>query len=257
MIEWNMNPEIFKLGFVAPRWYGLMFFLGFSLGYLYVGYFLKKIGKNNDHLSSLLNHIFLGTLIGARLGHCFFYEPIYFLQNPFEILQFWKGGLASHGGYIGITITTLLFLKKNRDIKFFWLADLLAAPAILTGSFIRLGNLFNSEILGTQTDVAWSFIFTHIDNIPRHPTALYEFLGYFSVAIILYLLRFKYVEKWKTGIILSIAMILSFTFRFFIEYFKEVQVSFENSMFINMGQILSLPLILLGFYLLYKRIKTT
>lgn len=256
---WDVDPEIFRIGPLAVRYYSLAFVIGFFLGEKYVGNILKtKHGFDEKQVSALLFYMLGGTFIGARLGHVLFYQPDYYLSNPLEIIQVWKGGLASHGGYAGILLSIFLYLKKYKNITFLQLMDIVAAPCLFVGSLIRLGNLMNSEILGSPSDVPWAFVFRRIDLIPRHPTQIYESIGYFTVAVILYFLYHKFNETWKSGRVLGFAMWLSFLFRFFIEYFKENQVAFENSMFVNMGQVLSIPFIVFGIIIAFelnKKIK--
>jgi prolipoprotein diacylglyceryl transferase len=273
MIEWNVSPEIFQIGSLAPRWYGLMFVVGFLIGEVYVGKHLPALeeegkskkkrpnkkkknesekSKKKAETSTLLMYLLGGTIIGSRLAHCLFYEPGYYLTQPWKILMVWQGGLASHGGYAGIILATYLYTKRNPKTTFLWLIDLISAPALLTGGFIRLGNLMNSEILGRPSDVAWAFIFKRVDDIPRHPTQVYESIGYFTIAFILYFLFQRYSKTWLRGRILGFAFVLSFSFRFFVEFFKENQVSFEQGLALNMGQILSIPFVLFGLFLIFE-----
>jgi phosphatidylglycerol---prolipoprotein diacylglyceryl transferase len=254
---WNGDPEIFSLGPIAIRWYSLAFVIGFFLGEKYVGNILiTKHGFKEKEVSALLFYMLGGTFIGARLGHVLFYQPDYYLANPLEIIQVWNGGLASHGGYAGILISIFLYLKKFKNISYLQLMDIVVAPCLFVGSLIRIGNFMNSEILGHPTSVPWAVVFKRVDLIPRHPTQIYESIGYFSVAVILYLLYKNYHHKWVQGRILGFAMWLSFLFRLFIEYFKEDQVAFENGLWLNMGQILSIPFIIVGLLMAfnYKKI---
>lgn len=260
-MEWNFDPAIFRLpvfGFeIAPRYYSLMFILGFVIAYHYVKKVYFSINKSEEQVSSLLMYCVLGTLIGARLGHCLFYDPWYYLTHPLEILQTWKGGLASHGGYIGVMTAIYLYLKKNAGFTFFWLADLCSGPALLTGSFIRIGNFLNSEIIGRPADVPWAVVFKKVDDIPRHPTQLYESFGYFVIAMILFFCNSRYRDKWPTGRVLGLTFVLAFSWRIFVEFFKENQEAFEQGMALNMGQLLSIPFILIGFYLISGKAHAT
>lgn len=249
---WNQDPILFHFNFITVRWYGVFFALGIFFALTVTKKICRIYNYENIKLDSLFNYIVLGTVIGARLGHCLFYNPSYYLKNPFKILYIWEGGLASHGALIGIFVSLLLFSKKYK-IKLLPLADLLASPASLTGGFIRIGNFFNSEILGSQTARPWAIIFSRIDNIPRHPTQLYEALFYFAV---FYLLLGTYLQskfRNSSGRITGLYLALTFTFRFCIEFFKLPQSGFENSMIVNMGQLLSLPLIAIGMYLLLRK----
>ena len=249
MIEWNVNPEIFSLGPLSIRWYGLLFASSFILGYVIIADIFKKEGRSENDLNDLLWYMILGTVLGARLGHCLFYNPEYYLSNPLEILKIYKGGLASHGAAIGILLSLSLFVKKKRGYSYLWLLDRIVIVVALGGSFIRVGNLFNSEILGVETTLPWSFVFLRIDEVARHPAQLYEAAAYFITFLVLYTL---YRKKWKeldNGFIFGLFLIMVFGARFLIEFVKENQTKFEASMPINMGQILSIPLVLAGVYL--------
>jgi len=254
-IIWNVDPEIFTLGPVAPRWYGLLFASGFLLGYVILIQIYRNEKRSEGHLSSLFVYIFMGTLIGARLGHVLFYQPDYYLARPWEILMIWQGGLASHGGFTGVLIAIYLYSRKYRDMSFLELTDRLAIPALLASALIRIGNFFNSEILGTPSNLPWATIFIRVDNIPRHPAMLYESFAYATI------FAGFYIAYWKTAIIkfpgrlLGISFVASFTARFLIEFVKEEQVPFEQAMLLNMGQLLSIPFILIGLGLLYRHQK--
>lgn len=254
MIHWNVDPEIFRIGSLAPRWYGISFILGFLIGEKYCSrHLMNEQGFTKDEVSKLLYYMIFGTIIGARLGHCLFYEPGYYLSNPLEMLMVWKGGLASHGGFIGVAIAVFLFNKKVKQISYMWLLDLVAAPSLMTGGFIRLGNLMNSEILGKPTDVPWAFVFQRADNIPRHPAQLYESLGFLIISFVGYFLYEKFSKKWQPGRFIGYIVTFGFLHRFIVEFFKENQVPFEQGMFLNMGQVLSIPLILLGIFLCFYK----
>lgn len=261
MVDWNIAPEIFSLkvaGFnLAPRWYGLSFVLGFFLGERYVSIYMLKAGFTKKDVSSLFTHVLLGTIIGARLGHCLFYEPAYYLSNPLKIPLVWEGGLASHGGFIGVMMAAWLFNRNVKKINYMWLLDLVAAPALLTGSFIRIGNLMNSEILGKPSDLPWSFIFHRAEAfpIPRHPSQLYEAIGYFTISMVGAYLYKRFHQDWSKGRFVGFILVGGMSWRFFTEFFKENQVSFESSMPINMGQILSLFMAGLGLYLMLRKNK--
>lgn len=259
LINWNVSPEIFQIGPVALRWYSLMFLLGFTLGYMG----LKKAclwenlgGKNlTEKLDSLLIHLVLGTTIGARLGHCLFYDPVYYLANPIDILKIWEGGLASHGGGLGVIIAIALFVRKNPEFKIWWLFDRIAIFTVMTGAFIRIGNLMNSEILGKPTDGTWGFIFQRVDQVPRHPTQLYESLAYLIVFGFSFFIYSRLKERTPPKLLFGIVFAGIFIFRFIIEFFKEVQSPFERDLFLNMGQILSLPFILVGIYFVWISLR--
>ena len=249
---WNVDPEIFRLGPVALRWYGLFFAAGFVVGYLVLLQIYRNENRQEESLSDLFLYVFFGTLIGARLGHVLFYQPDYYLARPWEILMIWQGGLASHGGFAGVLLALYLYLRKYREMSFLELADRVAIAVMPAAGFIRIGNFFNSEILGAPTDLPWAVVFAKVDLSPRHPAMLYESLAYLVGFVVLY------TAYWKTGVIkapgrvLGSVLAFSFTARFLIEFVKEEQVAFEQAMPLNMGQLLSLPFILAGLILVWR-----
>lgn len=253
---WNVRPEIFDLGYFSPRWYGLFFAAGFLLGNAVATKIFRAEGRNEKSLSTLLIYIVLGTVIGARLGHCLLYEPERYLSHPWEILNLREGGLASHGGFTGVMIAIALFLRKHREMSFLELADRLTVPALIGAVCIRVGNFFNSEMYGPSTTVPWAVIFSSIDDKPRHPSMLYEAISYFFILSLLYALYFRTELKKTPGRILGLALALCFLARFLIEFVKVDQVDFESGMLLNMGQILSIPFILVGVVLAVRRQQT-
>lgn len=255
MIYWDVSPDIFSIGPFVIRWYGLLFALSFIVGYQIMYVIFKKESKPDAILNDLIWYMILGTVLGARLGHCFFYNPAYYLANPLEILQVWKGGLASHGAAIGILLSLYLFVKKHKEYDYLWILDRIVITVALGGFFIRMGNLFNSEIIGTPTNVPWAFVFASVDGVPRHPAQLYEAIAYLIVFIFLLIYYFRKSGKFKNGLLLGLFLILVFGFRFFIEFIKEDQTYFEKGWLLNMGQLLSIPFVLLGFYLVLRKDK--
>lgn len=253
-MEWNADPVLISLGPIAIRYYSLMFIIGF----ITMGYYTKKVFKADGYkpelVDSLTNHIIVGMLIGSRLAHCFFYDPGYYLNHPLEILMIWKGGLASHGGYLGVVIAVSLFLKKSPKMSALWLFDNIVGPCVLVGGLIRIGNFMNSEIIGKASDAPWAIIFKKIDLVPRHPSQLYEAIGYFTLALICMYLARK-VKSLHRGAVVSIGVIAIFVFRFLIEFTKDNQSSLSESLPINMGQILSLVFVLAGIVLYIKTKK--
>jgi len=249
-ITWNVERELVHIyGPFGIRWYSLFFLAGILLGNYIMQRIAKAEGKPVQRLDDLLFYIIIGTIVGARLGHCLFYSPTFYLQNPLEILKVWKGGLASHGGFLGVILAVIYFSYKQKDMSLWWTADRIGIVAIIAGGFIRMGNLFNSEIIGRVTNVPWAFIFIKEDNLPRHPTQIYESFGYISIGILLYVLYKYWNRKPLPGRIFGLALSLGFGFRFLIEPLKENQEAFEDGLLINMGQILSIPFILIGLYL--------
>ena len=257
MIEWNVNPEIFNITILgmnlAPRYYALAFILGFFTGEKIVGKYMIEDGYTKEDVSRLFTHMLLGCIIGARLGHCLFYEPVYYLSNPLLIFKVWEGGLASHGGFLGVMISIWLFNRKARKkLNLLWILDVVAAPSLITGAYIRFGNLLNSEILGKATDGSWGIVFKRVDNIPRHPAQLYEAVGYLVISLIVFYLYSRYRKTWPQGRFVGIILIGGMSWRFFTEFFKENQVAFEEDMAFNMGQILSFLMLFIGFYLIFR-----
>lgn len=259
-INWTVNPEIFNTEFTLPligevnlavRYYGVLFAMGFVLGYYIMLRFFKRENLDVKLLDQLATYMIVATIIGARLGHVFFYQPDYYLSHPSEILKVWHGGLASHGAAIGIIIALWMFARKSKR-SFLWTIDRVVVVVALAGALIRTGNLMNSEIYGKVTDVPWAFTFPVTDNLalPRHPTQIYEALAYLASFAFLYWYYHHKNNKPPQGVLLGWFFILIFGFRFFVEFFKANQVAFESDLALNMGQILSIPFVLIGIWLL-------
>lgn len=261
-IIWDMDPVAFSIGSLELRWYSLLFVTAFIAGYA----ILKKVVFDKEkvptpYLDTLAFYVFLGVLIGARLGHCLFYEPSYYLSNPLEMLlpikitdDGWRfigyQGLASHGGAIGILLAVWLYSRKTK-LPMFWILDRLVIIVALAGLFIRLGNLANSEIYGVATKGDWGFIFVqNHEMIPKHPTQLYEAGAYFLCFLILILYYLFKKRKPRNGVLFGGFLVMVFTSRLIIEHWKEVQEAWEASMALNMGQILSIPFIVAGILIL-------
>ena len=269
IINWNVDPEIFWITDTFPlRYYGLMWALGLILGYYIVHKIYVKEKIPTESLEKLTMYIFIGAFFGARLGHCFFYEPLYYFDNPIEILlpirkigesYSFVGfqGLASHGGVIGVLVAIIIYARKSKT-NLLWILDRVAIGSTIAAAFIRIGNLMNSEIYGKPTNGNWGVIFERDDLIPRHPTQIYEAFAYFLIFGILIFIYRRKKMKMQNGLLLGIFFTLLFSARLIIEFFKEDQVGFEESMFLNMGQILSIPFILVGLTLIvlkYKPVK--
>jgi len=267
-IHWNADPVIFEIGSFGLRYYALCFLAAFACSYVLMLKIFKREGKSQELLDQLSIYIFLGTLIGARLGHCLFYEFDYYIKHPLEmILPFrqvngsWEltgfQGLASHGGAIGILIALLLFSRKTKT-DFMWITDRLVIVIPLAGAFVRLGNFFNSEIIGLPAPegLPWAVVFEKVDMIARHPAQLYEAICYVLIFIILWAMYQKNAKP-KPGLLFGIFLILLFGTRFFIEFFKENQEAFEDNMKFNMGQLLSIPFMLGGLFLALRKTKET
>lgn len=256
-IHWNVDPTIFRLGALAPRWYGLLFALGFLIGFYLMRNVFDQEGRPVQDLDILLLYLLGGTVIGARLGHILFYAPGYYFSNPFEIIAIWEGGLASHGGLIGVPLAIWLYSRRRDDQPFVWLLDRLAAPVALTGSFIRLGNLFNSEILGLPSDLPWAFVFERIDQTPRHPVQLYESLSYFLIFVGLWTLYRRWGKDTPRGLLIGLFFTLVFGVRIVLELFKVEQAHFELTLPLgmSMGQLLSVPAVAIGLWLIWRALS--
>lgn len=250
-IYWNADPVIFSLGPLSVRWYGLAFAAGFLIGYNIVAKMFRHEGAPERWLGILLTYVVVATIVGSRLGHVFFYEWPYYSQHPAEILKIWNGGLASHGGTIGNIIAVFLFSWLVAKKPASWTFDKLVIPVALVGGLIRLGNLMNSEIYGGYTQLPWGFVFLRNgEALPAHPTQIYEALCYFILFGLLMWMYWKKNAEERPWLITGVFFIGIFLPRFLIEYVKNVQVQSEYEMIsnygINMGQLLSIPFILIG-----------
>ena len=252
IITWNVDPDLINFGILRVRWYGLLFALSFVCGSYYLHWVYDREKQPKEYAERLFIHVILGIVIGARLGHCLFYQPDYYLRHPLEILMIWKGGLASHGAGIGAFLAIYLYHRKTPGQTYMWLMDRMGVITPLGASLIRLGNLMNSEIVGKPTDGTWGFIFPRVDTIPRHPTQLYESGSYFLVFLLLLGLFTKTNLNQKPGFFAGMFLVTLFPVRFFLEDFKRNQVAFEAGLQFNMGQILSIPAILLGIFFIVR-----
>ncbi len=252
-ISWNAAPELIRLGPATVRWYGLLFALGFLLGYLIIQRIFREEGVPENDLGTLLLYVLGGALIGARIGHCLLYEPGYYLSRPGEIILVWRGGLASHGGAAGILIALYFYTRTRPGQSYLWLLDRLAIAVALAGTLIRIGNLFNSEIIGTASHLPWAFIFPRsgfTPLVPRHPAMLYEAAAYLLVFFLLLLVYRGRRGRVPPGELIGLFLLTVFTARFLIEFVKEPQAAFENDLPLNMGQLLSIPAVIAGAVLL-------
>jgi len=250
-IIWDVNPDIFTFPVINHplRWYGLLFALAFLASQQIMYWVYEKEGRPRSEVDTLTVYMVVATIVGARLGHVLFYDPVYYFQHPLKILMTWEGGLASHGGIIGILIALYLFARKTQ-VSYLWVLDRLTIVVELTCCMIRLGNLMNSEMVGIPTDVPWAFVFSRIDNIPRHPAQLYEAIHYLISFALLFWIWWKQRATMKNGFLFSWALIILFSFRFVDEFFKMNQEAFEDGLILNMGQLLSIPFILTGVAIL-------
>ncbi len=272
-ITWDVNPEIFSLGSIHVRWYGLLWAIGIWLALVVVQKLFKNEKLPDTWVDKLFMYTVIGTIVGARLGHCFFYEwkpldePVsilgitfsygnHYLSHPWELLYIWRGGLASHGGAIGILISTYLYNKFVSKKGFIWVLDRLVIGAALTGAAIRLGNLMNSEIYGNATSLPWGFIFVRDGQTQAmHPTQIYEMIYCLLTFAVTWWLYWKKRAYLKTGLIYGVFLIGIFGSRFILEFIKLDQEAFESGMLLNMGQILSIPFIIWGIWLISRSSK--
>lgn len=260
-IIWDMSPDLISEP-VTIRWYGLMFAIGFLVGYDIVARMFRHEGAPERWLGLLLIWTMAGTIIGARLGHCFFYEWDFYSSHPAEIIKVWKGGLASHGGAIGVILAVLCFSWITTKRSPLWTFDRLVVPIALVGGLIRLGNLFNSEIFGGPTDLPWGMMFvrsyewnTNFAGMACHPTQIYEALCYFTLFAVLMWMYWKRNAESRPGLIFGIFLIGTFLSRFLIEFIKNDQEAFEATMTLNMGQCLSIPFIVLGIFFVWRALR--
>jgi len=244
-IEWSPNPVIFQLGSIIVKWYGLMYSLALIACYSLGFYFFKRDNLPLHKLLNLAILLFVSGIVGARLGQIIFYEAGYFLQHPKEILKIWKGGMASHGAFCLMVFTWWIYIKKNKAFNFWWGIDKLAIMGCLVVSLMRLGNLMNSEIIGKATNVPWAFIFTSRDFVPRHPVVLYEALAYFVYFLFFLGLYIKFPAI-KKGWFTALFMLLLVPTRMALETFKAEA---------GYTQLLSIPLILIGFGFVVFKLK--
>ena len=269
-VTWNVDPTIFTVLSREIRWYGLLWVIGLIVAVYIVQRIYKSEKLPEKWFDSLFVYMMLGIILGARLGHCLFYEPEYYLANPVEMLKIWEGGLASHGGVIGIIIAVWLYSKRVTKKSMLWTFDRVMVPTGFTAAMIRFGNLMNHEIYGGPTDLPWGFRF--IDNVglwmrgaepvytePSHPTQIYEALIYLLVFGITMYMYWKTNAKNRQGLILGVGIALIFIARFFIEFVKNVQVDSEIAMRENtgliLGQWLSIPFIIWGLWLIWRSMK--
>ena len=264
-IIWDPAMGPFSIGNFEVRYYSLCWVIGLALGYFIMQQLYKKQNVSEQLFEPLFMYCFVGILVGARLGHCLFYEPEYYLSHFWEMLlpikitaDGWHfigyQGLASHGGTLGLMLALFLYSRKTK-LSFMWILDNIAITTPIVATFIRLGNFMNSEILGRATDSPLGIIFAQVDNIPRHPAQLYEAIAYLLIFIGGWFIYRKFPKRVGTGFYFGYCLATIFTFRFFVEFIKEVQVDFEQGMTLDMGQWLSIPFMIIGIYYMIKSLK--
>ena len=252
-VRWDVNPTMISIGSFEIRYYGLMWALALGIS----AYIFSRIIKREGYPDKLFDSIFwygvLSTIIGARLGHCLFYDPGYYLTHPVEILYIHQGGLASHGAAVGLLVGLWLFSRKNK-MPYIWSLDRIAIAVGIAGALVRIGNLMNSEIYGHATSLPWGFVFVRAgETQPMHPTQIYEALCYLATfGILCWLYYRRDIARRRPGILFGIGLIGTFLTRFFIEYIKTEQEPFEVGWALDMGQWLSIPFILLGIYMIWR-----
>lgn len=253
-IQWNVSPEIVNIGPISLRWYGLLFALGFLVGLFIVQAMFKAEKAPEKWLDQAFIYVVAGAVVGARLGHVFFYDWPYYRDHLDEIVRIWEGGLASHGGAIGIILALWIYSRVVTKKSILWILDKVVVPTALAGSFIRLGNLMNSEILGKPADVPWAFVFQRVDQVPRHPVQLYESISYLIIFFILYWVYWKTDLKNKPGFLFGLFLVLIFGVRIVMEQFKVSQGGFESAFnnALTTGQLLSIPFVLIGLFFVLR-----
>lgn len=248
------SPVISNIGPIEMRWYGFGFALAFILGYFLGSNMFRHAGYKQEDADALLTYLFVGTIVGARLGEVMFYNPEYYLRNPAEIVMIWRGGLASHGAFIGNILAIWLYVRKRPHITYIWVLDRMTIPFAIGGVFVRIGNFFNSEIYGLPTDFSLAVIFERVDMLPRHPSMLYEA----GVGVLLFVILWSMYKYWKhqppAGALLGTFLTILFTGRFLIEITKVEQADFAVEWIVGMGQLLSIPLVIAGLYILISRV---
>lgn len=262
-ITWNASPEIISLGPITLRWYGLLFASGFLVGLFMVRKMFLAEKAPEEWLDSAFVYIVVGAVLGARFGHVFFYDWAYYREHLSEIPKIWHGGLASHGGAIGVILGLWLFSMRVSKKSILWILDKVVVPTALAASFIRLGNLMNSEILGKNADVPWAFLFVRPnadgpDALPRHPVQLYESFAYLILFVVLYLIYWNTKFRNKPGFVFGMFMTLLWSIRIVMETFKESQGGFESAFnnVLSTGQLLSIPFILIGLYFVFRPVPS-
>ena len=251
---WNIDPVLISFGSIKIHWYGVLFASAILSGLQVMKWIYKTENIDQASLDTLLGYVVVGIIVGARLGHCFFYDPDYYFAHPIKILAIWEGGLASHGGGLGVILAIGLYAKKHAT-SYLWLLDRLAMATALFAVFVRCANFINSEIIGVSTDVPWAIVFARIDNLPRHPAQLYEAIAYLFIFILLISVYKRFKRNSPKGLLLGTFLILTFTARFLIESVKQKQAAYASEFFLNTGQMLSIPFFIAGIILVVMAIK--
>jgi len=256
---WNADPILVSFGPLQVHWYGVLFAAAILLGLELMKWIYRLENKDEKSIDPLFLYAVIGIVVGARLGHCLFYDPDYYLAHPLKIFAVWEGGLASHGGGLGVLIA-LYYGCKRYKVDFLWLIDRLVIPTALFGFFVRMGNFMNSEILGKPSEVPWAVIFERVDTLPRHPAQLYEAFSYLLIFFVLLFIYKKNYKRLQKGFLFGLFLTLVFTARFLIEYVKVRQADYSLGIDLSTGQLLSIPFLIVGVTLIvysYKRSKSS
>lgn len=251
LIHWNFDPIALQVGQVSLRWYGLLFVGGFFVGQRILARIFRREGVPEQNADALLMYALIGAVLGARIVHCLFYDPEYYLSNPLAILRIWEGGLASHGGVIGVVVG-MWMASRRLQLPFAWLLDRMAIPSALVAVFIRVANFLNSEIVGNPTGGHWGVVFEAIDALPRHPAQLYEAVGYLLTFFVLRVVYKRTGADTPRGLLLGWMLVLVFGVRILVEFVKTPQAAYEAGQLISVGQWLSVPFVLFGIVLLVR-----
>lgn len=247
IFNWSFDPILLVIGPLEIRWYGLLFVGAFLAGQVMLARLFKSEGVPPKNAERLLLYTLLGAIAGARLVHCLFYDPQYYLSDPLAILRIWEGGLASHGGAAGILIGIWLGARTLRPkVSFLWLVDRASIPAALGAVFVRTANFLNSEIVGNPTTSGWGVVFEAVDGVPRHPAQLYEAAAYSFICFVLLAIYWRLRQRTPHGLLFGVFLVLVFTARIFVEFYKVPQAVYESGQFFSVGQYLSLPFVVFG-----------
>lgn len=257
---WEGDPILFSAGPITLRWYGLCWAGGFLIAFSVASRVFKREGKKDKDLDSLLIWCMAGAILGARLAHVFFYDPHILKEGLFATLAFWRGGLASHGGTLGLVIAIWFYARKRDDQPFLWVIDRVAMLSPICAGLIRIGNFMNSEILGTATEAPWGVVFERASNpelrqFPVHPAQLYEAAVYLPTFVLLFLIWRRFGERTPRGLLVGLLLIIVFGARFGIEFVKQRQTDVVAGWPLSMGQLLSIPAVLIGVYLLVRSFR--
>lgn len=251
-LHWDINPVLAQFGPLAIRWYGLFFAAAFLVGFWIMERIYRREDKDPKSLDRLLIYMLVGAVVGARLGHVLFYDPHYYFTHPIETIKIWEGGLASHGGAAGILIAVYLYTRQAGSPPYLWLLDRVVIPTALGGFFIRIGNFFNSEIVGTPTSRWWGVVFDRVDPLPRHPVQFFEALAYGLIFLVLMTVYKRHEEGPREGLLLGLFLVLVFSARFLLEFVKTPQAEYEAGFVLTVGQMLSVPFVIAGVGLIMR-----